>query len=317
MFKINCVQIEITNCCNYRCANCPRGSEVFTRKKGYMPIDLFRKVLKESFKASRFINFSFFGEPLLHPEFMGFMDIIKDRPAGFKVVMNSNLSLATKKIFDKFIEIDLDTLKISIDAATNGTYDLVRPSSSCFSLDGTKSRTKRLDIIDEKVVYWFGISNHVPTKHVLPVSSLNIHEVLSYVDKWKPLLSSRDEILIKNVLTYGGKNSDPLVSKCSCNVWDQGVLTVDWQGNVSPCNLDTNMDLIVGNVGEQSFLDICSGNKFNSLMEMSKSKSIYPCNKCVDANNWSKNIKVYHNSVMSKIKDSLINFYGQGVVLDE
>jgi len=76
MNKLECVQIEITNCCNYKCANCPRSAELMTRPQGYMGMDLLKKIIDESFKVANFINFSFFGEPLLHPKFSEIMDYV-------------------------------------------------------------------------------------------------------------------------------------------------------------------------------------------------------------------------------------------------
>lgn len=292
MNKINCVQIELTNHCNYNCINCPRSADQLTRAKGYMDYDLFKKVMDESFEVADFINFSFFGEPVLHPHFLKFMDYVLNRPKGFKVVMNSNMSLVTKDVFEKFIEVSISHLRVSVDAATNETYDVVRPSSGCKTLDGEFVGTNRLDVIDSKLRYWFNRKDHVATRHVFPVSSVNVHEAPLYVAKWYPLLSDRDEILIKNILTYGGKNTDSMIMKSSCNVWELGVVTIDWEGNVSPCNLDTDMDLIIGNVKEHSIVDVWNSKQYSAMKNKSLSRTIHPCDKCVDSNNWKNNITV-------------------------
>ena len=73
-----------------------------------MEYDLYKKLIDFASKHAALINFSFFGEPMLHPEFLRFMDYLKNRPSTLSVVMNTNLTLATKEVFENLIEIKLD-----------------------------------------------------------------------------------------------------------------------------------------------------------------------------------------------------------------
>lgn len=295
MKKLSCIQIELTNNCNYRCVNCPRHGNQMTRKKGFADFDLVKRLLDESFEISKYVNFSFFGEPLLHPKFLDILAYTQRKPKGFKVVINSNMSLVTKHIMEKFIEFDLTQLRISIDAASNETYNIVRGGNSCLDLNGNIIRENRLNAIDEKLRYWFSLKNHTSTRHVFPVSSLNKNDVIPYVKKWYPYLGSNDHILLKSILTYGGKISDNEITNSFCNIWSLDLLTVDWDGNVSPCNLDTNMDLIVGNVKDSTLKQLYQNDKFNKLKQLSKQKKVFPCNNCADSNNYTKNITINKN----------------------
>jgi len=287
---ISFVQIELTNNCNYNCEKCPRD---FDRGKGYMDWDLFVKTIEQCFLYAGFVNFSFFGEPMLYPRIFDVWEYTKRKPKGMKAVTNSNLSLTTREHFDRIINHSgISQFRMSIDAATNETYDIVRPSKNVFDLDGNKHRDNRLDVIDEKVRYWHSLPNHIATRHVFPVSSLNQHEADAFVKKWKPLLGPNDHILIKKILTYGGKIKDSQLESHPCNVWGLRGLTVDWAGNVSPCNLDTNMDLTCGNINEQSLIEIIDGPEYNRIKALSMTRNIKPCLTCVDANNWSKNMTI-------------------------
>lgn len=290
--KINCVQIELTNNCNYRCARCPRTPELMTRNQGFMKMELFDKVIKESFKISNSVNLSFFGEPSIHPYFSEVLDYFKNRPNKFKVVINTNLSLFTKDLFQKIIDAKITQIRVSVDAATPKTYDIVRPSLFCFTMNGLKVKNNYLNAIDEKLRYWHSLADHSSTRHVYAVSSLNRHEVDAYVKKWKPFLEIADEILIKSILTYGGKITDPIISSNACNIWSQQCATIDWEGNLSPCNLDTNMNLKIGNVKESSIAEVWNSPAFDEMKIKSLSKKIYPCTTCIDSNNWSKNMTI-------------------------
>ncbi len=295
---VSSIQIELTNHCNYTCPQCPQSqwknptfSQVpFNRTKGIMDFDLFTKVVDQASQIANEINFSFFGEPMMIPEFTRYMNYLADRPTGLKIYMNTNLSFATKEIFQKLIDIRLTELRISIDAATRETYEIVRPGTYFVDLEGNSNTGDRFETICEKVEYWFGLSNHVPTKHVFTVQSRNIHELASYVNRWSPILGKDDVILTKTILTYGGKIKDDFILAHPCNVWDLDMLTIDWRGKVSPCNLDTNMDLAIGSFPEQSLVDLFYSQKKKQIQFLSEKKEIIPCKTCVDANNWTRNL---------------------------
>lgn len=258
-----------------------------------MTFDLFCSVVEQANEISRGINFSFFGEPTLHPEFLRFMDYLKHRDPSLTVVMNTNLSLVTRKIFQKLIEIELTELRLSIDAGTPQTYESIRPGAYYVDLDGTPKTGSRFETICHKAEYWFSLPDHRPTKHVFTVDSKNLSEIAIFVKKWLPFLGEDDLILTKSVLTYGGKMTDKLIRANPCNVWDINMLTVDWTGRVSPCNLDVNMDLTIGFVQESSLLELYRSERYYQVERLSKTRKIIPCKTCVDGNNWSRNI-VFH-----------------------
>ena len=120
-----------------------------------------------------------------------------------------------------------------------------------------------------------------------------------------------DSILLKSVLTYGGKIKDSMITKNDCHVWENGVATIDWEGNVSPCNLDTNMDLIIGNIKNESVKEIWGNDKHKKLKALSKQKKIFPCNECVDANNYKRNITITNKIQLDdKLFRRISNTYG-------
>lgn len=295
---LSCVQIELTNHCNYNCLCCPHSKPEFKRPRGFMDFYLYKKIIDDSNKVAESVNFSFFGEPLMHPKFLELMDYLKERK--MRVVMNTNLSLATKETFQKFIDINLDNLRLSIDAISPETYDIVRPATYFLDLDGNKKETDRFKTICQKAEYWFSLTDHTPTRHVFTVNSVNKKEINQFVKRWYPLLSTKDHVLIKNVLTYGGKIKDSIIKPNPCNAWGINMITVDWQGNVSPCNLDTHMELIIGSAKDNSLLELFQNEKYRKFEQLSKAKKISPCKECIDSNNWTKNINI---SKGDKIED--------------
>jgi Radical SAM superfamily/Iron-sulfur cluster-binding domain len=292
------VQIELTNYCSCYCLNCPqsqwRAAELSGkqpgRQRGYMDYELFKKIVDEADNVARALNFSFFGEPTLHPQFLRFMEYLKGRSPQLSVSVNTNLTTVTREMFDELVGMKLSNLRISIDAASRETYDLLRPGDDWVGLDGEpKPGEGRFETICGKAEYWLSRPDHRPTRHVFTVSSRNLDELRPYVERWLPLLGSKDVILSKSVLTYGGKMRDPLIMKHPCNVWSSGGLTVDWQGRVSPCNLDTGMAMVIGSVQGSTLLELFDGANMREWAGLSRSGRVSPCRECIDANNWSKN----------------------------
>lgn len=305
------VLLELTNNCNYRCGSCPQSiwnskeyiHSPFDRPRGFMEFDLYCEIVEELFYSADEINFSYFGEPMMHPRFLDCMSFLKKRPKGMRVVMNSNMSYATAEIFEKLIEIGLDNLRVSLDAATEETYEAVRPGNFFVDLDGKAKQGNRFDVITNKVDYWHSLPLHGPTRHVFTVGTRNIGEIYPYIDRWQPHLGGQDVILFKNILTYGGKMGDELVKKGPCNAWKFGLLTVDWSGRISPCHLDTNMELEVGHFRQDRLLDVKDKPEYTSIKERSLARTIIPCDTCVDSNYWDNTVRVFgHTDVPEGIE---------------
>ncbi len=67
------VGIELTNNCNLHCPECTSGSGQMRRERGFMDIELFKKMIEELKPFLYNINLYFQGEPMLHPGFFSFI----------------------------------------------------------------------------------------------------------------------------------------------------------------------------------------------------------------------------------------------------
>ena len=109
------VQIEVTNNCNLKCEGCFR--EIMTRKKGYITYDTLLDALYIChYFGIEEIHLHHLGEPLLHPNILKIIKIIKI--IGFKVGFTTNGTLLTH---DKLIELKdagLDKIDISYNKSS-------------------------------------------------------------------------------------------------------------------------------------------------------------------------------------------------------
>ena len=76
----------------------------------------------------------------------------------------------------------------------------------------------------------------------------------------------------------------------ACNVWDMSYLMIGWTGATSPCNLDVNLRLTLGNIMKASIPKLYNSQKALNLRKATGcGKNIIPCKHCKDSNNWDKN----------------------------
>lgn len=295
---VETVFIELTNSCNCVCASCPQSvwrksdapgiAAPFDRPKGFMPYDRFLQIVEQAWTITDVVNFSFFGEPMLHPEFERVLDYFKGMLGKHrKLVLFSNFTLATESVMHKLIEIGLTRLRVSLDAATSETFQRIRAGSRVKNLDGSWHDGDRFAKTCEKVEHWFRMKGHAATRHEFVVSSRNAHEVEPFVRRWLPLLSKQDTILTKSILSYGGTMlNDPFLNRAPCRLWSkENYLVVDWRGLVSPCNLDTNMDLVIGDANVDSLASIYHGRRRAEVRDGSCARTLKPCDTCLDGNN--------------------------------
>ena len=121
-FPISRVHMELTNICNFRCTFCP--SSLMTREKGYMTLELAKKVitdLKEMDIAEK-ITFHVMGEPMLHPQV--FQIIAYARDMRCKVGLTTNGSLFTEENIDRLLALELDQINISLQTPDEDSFAL-------------------------------------------------------------------------------------------------------------------------------------------------------------------------------------------------
>lgn len=110
MKKLKSLYIEITNECNLNCPFCPDD----TRKKGFMSLDNFKKVLENSSNMAERLYFHVKGEPLLHSQLSTFLKLANDY--NFTVHLTSNGTLLKENIEVLSKAKALERINISIQS---------------------------------------------------------------------------------------------------------------------------------------------------------------------------------------------------------
>lgn len=120
------LQIEPVGQCNLRCTMCP----IQFRRDGppygppaFMSFDTFTRLIDE-FSGLKHLHLQGLGEPMMHPRFFDMVALATAK--GITVTTNTNLTLINPKRAEQCVMSGLDTLHISIDGATEETYEHIR-----------------------------------------------------------------------------------------------------------------------------------------------------------------------------------------------
>src|SRR3990167_3470545 len=168
--------IEPTNYCNLHCSMCPRE---LNRPFGYVDFNLFQKVIDESILYGKrlIITINKDGEPLLHPELPRMIKYAKDKKAAYKFNFYTNGILLSETKSLELINSGLDTIHISIDAFSKGTYKKIK-------------NIQKLEVIEENVKRLVELKKKLRSKTPLVIVKI-IHttdtqnEIKPFVNKWK------------------------------------------------------------------------------------------------------------------------------------
>jgi len=291
------VSIELTNICNFSCPFCPQahkrgeqpGGSPYDRRQGRMSEEVFTRALAECQRVADTVELGFFGEQTLHPRYAEYLRRMRERT--FKIELNTNVSFVTDDILDAWVDARVDLVRLSLDAVTPEVFDRARPGQVRDLAGRVVAPEHRLAALHEKVYKWLARPDHRPTRIVFVKSSWNEGEREPFLAHWLPRLGPQDYVLMKQVLSYGGKTADREVEPVgNCNVWKMRFLMIDWQGNLSPCNLDTNMDLKLGSVMDGALEQLYYGQRADRLRGLTGcGRALTPCKTCTDGNNWSRN----------------------------
>lgn len=111
--------------CNYRCDKCQYHSPRIKESGNYGPamsLEMFRKILEKckDYKRLSSIAPTISGEPLLHPEIVTIVSMIKQ--SGYSCGFATNAALLTRALSRKLLEAGLDGLAFSVDSINPDTY---------------------------------------------------------------------------------------------------------------------------------------------------------------------------------------------------
>ena len=280
------ISAELTNNCNLNCPHCASGSGLMGRKRGFMDIELFNRVMMELSPYLYNVNLYFQGEPMLHPLFFYFLgNCLKTHN-----VVSTNGHFLSEENSEKIVRSGLNKLIISLDGINQETYSVYRVNGNVNSvIDGLKNvaHSKKKHHSSLKIEIQFLVNSfnehQIPQLRQLAKSfhallSLKSMQIINKSDIGSWLPSGKRFRRYKFIEgEYVIKNSLP--DRCA-RLWFNPVIT--WDGKVIPCCFDKNAEYVMGDLNYDSFREIWDGPKFRLFRKniMTGRKMIEMCRNC-------------------------------------
>lgn len=248
------IEFSINGTCNRRCFFCPRvDPEKYPNISKSLDMDVFKKMLSDlaSVKFNGRMSFSGFGEPLLTKNLVQYVSIIKKNLNNIYIEITTNgdvlLSKNGPKRLKELFDNGLTNVKVSL-------YD--GPEQ----IEPMENIKKDLNLTDDQFI--------IRKRYLGPDESFGL------------TISNRaGSVEIKNDVFEVKALKEPLKQPCYFPFYK---MMIDYNGDVLICSNDWKKEAPVGNIANQSILDIWISEKFMKIREkLSKSDRNYkPCKTC-------------------------------------
>ena len=275
--------IEATNKCNFKCSFCPQSSPTHKdmRSVGNLSLDhfqLFIKKIKKVKYGNSNVSICLDGEPLMNKSFSKFIKIANDE--GLFPRFSSNGKLLTQSIVN---ELSGFNFLVAIDFSSEPeVFDKVRGNAGDYR------------IVFDNLRYLVDKASHNPHIKIEIVDITHFSEAFDKAKSLKKIrnlfplnLPSNIKFWSRQFHNFGGYlQNEEIVDrlhnyKLCPYPWTS--FNVTWDGNVVACCRDTEGKTILGNVFEQSIMDIWKGEKYNKLRKSlieKRVKDVVACEKC-------------------------------------
>lgn len=197
------IVLENTTVCNLKCVHCFHG-QGYTEHPAYnavfMDWDIYRKAIDEIARHSiSVLRFSPAGEALLHPQFIDQVAYAKAKGVGPVDLTTNGVTLDEtaregghripgKTVMERLLELGIDVVDISLDAATRERYEAIRVKAKYHRV---WSNIHRLLYLREKL--------KAPTKVMLSIIDQPeaAGEIERFREYWTPLV---DRVIVRPYL---------------------------------------------------------------------------------------------------------------------
>jgi len=277
------LDIEATSACNFLCTMCPR-TEMMENKTFWKVENFDMKTYEEIISTGvplglKSVKFQYLGEPLVNKNLVKMIKYAKE--AGVVDVMfNTNASLLTEKKSREIILSGVDKIFFSFDSPyreefnkirVKGDYDLVLKNIKNFM---KVKKELKSDTPITRVQMVLMKDNQKEWEDFQKLFS-NLVDTIAYIDYLDHGNQNKHEE--KGVVELGSRKK----KFCCPQLWQRMFVHPD--GVVTPCCLDSNREMVMGNIKENSIKDIWKNELYQDMRKKhlaGKIDEIPTCKKC-------------------------------------
>ena len=290
------LHIDPVNLCNFKCTFCPTGDhdllEIIGRPKGMMSPLTFEKIIGDlelmvAKYGTKPIEIDLFkdGEPLLNKNLAKMVHIISEKKLADNIGITTNASILTPKRSRELITSGLQKIKFSIEHINDDGYHKV-----------TQTRVPFNKIYSNIKEFW-NINLDLGSPVKIHSKIVNINYSYEMIKEFKKIFSpishsvSIDKIhgwsaSSKKDWQLGINNTIPDEdSSCRSNqVCHQpfNLLTILFNGDLTPCCVDWTHRLVIGNIHDSSLDELWNGSEINKQRTDQILQRISPSSPCFD-----------------------------------
>lgn len=283
--------IETTSRCNLSCRMCPRRD--MRRPAQDMPPALFRSLIDQMVphdvdRHIRFLTLHWFGEPLLHPQILDFIDYAAGRLPGLLrygddhnamrgLTLSTNATLLDEPAARGLLDSQLTWLGVSVDGSSPETYGNLRCGGTFEQVMANVRRLLELNAARPPEANSSGAIHRA-----LPVIAIQViatpattAEFAELAADLQALAAGRSNVRIelKPYTDWAGQvqadDLPPPDARCGFLYLDCGrlhdTLVIGAGGEIGLCCYDVQAEGGPGNANEQSIAEIWNGAKLREL----------------------------------------------------
>lgn len=281
--------IETCDNCNAKCVMCPRGQKGIEELR-IMSDELFNKILQELAPHAtdiKMICMNSDNEPIIDP-CLGDR-IGKLKKIGIKhIYLATNASLMTVEKSRQLLANGLDDIRISLDAFSKSTYEVVRRG---LDYNTVIRNIENLIALRD--------SEFPQTEIRLRMVELpqNLHERGEWLAYWHgKLLGEKDKVQLMPMHSWSGIMEEEPVEDIEFYASIPCVspftsMCINYDGRVQLCDSDVEQQVIMGDINKQNITEVWQSEKFIKIRELHcrGRRNVIPI--CRGCDHWSRQFK--------------------------
>lgn len=298
--------VELTNICNLKCIICPQSLESAAVKRGVLRFDDFVVIFNKINRHARELTLSVGGESLINKDIFRIIEYVKLHAPKIDLKLGTNAVLMDTANADLLLQSGLDEVIFSFDGETKDDYEFIRAGSD-------------FDRTLKNINYFLKKHSEIQSAMKINIQSLRLYSptsTLDISDTFKERFYPNSSVTYSSYYSHVWSDNFVENRKVPYNpaphsqdyfpcdlLWKQ--MSISWDGDVYACCFDLQRTYKVGNIFDQSVMDIWTGAKLAALRKLLIEKRVPPlCKHCICT--WEdrakqKKIKVILENMLRKL----------------
>lgn len=255
------VYVEITNVCNLDCSFCSKTN----RANKFMSVSEFEKIAKEVSEFTSLIALHVKGEPLLHPNLKEILDICEQN--NLKVNITTNGTLLAKNIDIIVKSKAVRQINISLHSVEQNDLEENKYLGSIFmATENIHSNTNI--IVSYRLWNLKNLENNAQNYSMLIKlgDRYNIKDIVKLAKENEFIELDKNVFLNQDIEFKWPNINQDIISKVGKCYGLRNQIAILSNGDVVPCCLDANADILLGNVLTESLSKIINNDRAKSII---------------------------------------------------